>query len=343
MCKVLSTDDCLVLRGLAIMSIVMHNYCHILPNVAHENEFYFSEEHNLYFWQHFFSTDFIFHLFSYFGHLGVPVFVFLTGYGLMSKYGGNSGVGVWSFIWAHYKKFLFPMLFGMIAYLFFYGLIYSTLWEGWVQSLLAQLSLTNTFVFHPDWFIKPGPYWYFGMTMQLYIIYRLLVHNHSKSFFLVFVLLSFVGLILLESKHYSIIWFKYNSLGWLLPFAIGLYIKKDICFKIKNWQWLLLLVCSATLIPLMFFNFYLWLLVPVVTLLFYFSLCRLMKGWCYKTFKFIGSLSMYVFVIHPIVREVVVNTFSSEYLYGGLIVYIIITILCAWLVSHFSKVFSLKR
>ena len=68
------------------MCIVVHNFCHLLPNAAHENEFFFDVGNDQFFLAHIFTSDFVVQLFSYWGHLGVPVFVFLTGYGLSQKY-----------------------------------------------------------------------------------------------------------------------------------------------------------------------------------------------------------------------------------------------------------------
>lgn len=82
----LDRNECQVLRGLAIFSIFMHNFCHLFKWTAHENEFSFLSENVAYFWENLYSKFFIVHLFSYLGHLGVPVFVFLTGYGLAIKY-----------------------------------------------------------------------------------------------------------------------------------------------------------------------------------------------------------------------------------------------------------------
>jgi len=80
--------ECSTLRCIAIVSIMLHNFAHKLPDAAPENEFSFSLEHYEYFWDCVFGKDFLIQIFSFFGHLGVPVFVFLTGYGLARKYDG---------------------------------------------------------------------------------------------------------------------------------------------------------------------------------------------------------------------------------------------------------------
>ena len=341
----LNKDDCLVLRGLAITSIFLHNYCHLLPNASHENEFFFSEENNIYFWNHLFSTDFLVQLFSYLGHLGVPVFVFLTGLGLSIKYGQSKDrIDVKTFIWNHYKKFFFPMLFGTILFILIYGIIHKSFWEGWPLSFISQMTLTNNLVLHPDRFIKPGPYWYFGMTMQLYIIYRILLYNRSNRYLMSLVLLSIIGYLLLESKHCSLIWFKYNAVGWLLPFAVGILCAKETtCSRIKGRYWVAVLVCSMLSILLFGFNYYLWLIIPVITILFYISISQLIEGYAYIIFHYLGRLSMFVFIVHPIVREVILNTFLGEYKYVGIVVYVAVTIVCSSLVSRLPNILLLNK
>ncbi len=76
------------LRGVAILGIILHNYCHWLPNTVKENEYTFSGENVRQFIGCFLSFDqFLFiQILSFLGHYGVPVFLFVSGYGLARKY-----------------------------------------------------------------------------------------------------------------------------------------------------------------------------------------------------------------------------------------------------------------
>ena len=78
---ILSKENSKVLRGVAIIAIALHNYFHIL-GFSTENEMAFSMENT----NHFFSVIADGHLFaeifSFLGRLGVPVFIFLTGFGI---------------------------------------------------------------------------------------------------------------------------------------------------------------------------------------------------------------------------------------------------------------------
>ncbi len=83
----LSLNECSAIRGIAIIMIFVHNYCRWIFS-AKENEYQFSRERvnvlndalsN-------FNWDFPAQIFSFFGHYGVPIFLFLSAYGLVKKY-----------------------------------------------------------------------------------------------------------------------------------------------------------------------------------------------------------------------------------------------------------------
>ena len=109
--------ECSALRCLAIVSIMLHNFAHWLPGAAPENEFSFSIEHYYFFWDSLIGIDFLIQFFSFFGHLGVPVFVFLTGYGLAQKYDRMEHLEWKSFLFNHWKKLIIPLVVGILVYL----------------------------------------------------------------------------------------------------------------------------------------------------------------------------------------------------------------------------------
>ncbi len=338
----LTKIDCLVLKGLAIMSIMVHNYCHLLPGASHENEFFFSEENYCYFWNNIFSFNLIIHFFSFWGHLGVPVFIFLTGYGLAIKYKDFSNfISIRSFLCLHYIKFFAPMFCGMLAFSTVFFVLKGELWPDWWKTFMTQMTLINNLVLHPDLLIRPGVYWYFGLTMQLYVIFRLVVYRRSSCLLMHFVLLSLLAMSFLESKHYSMIWFKYNSVGWLLPFSIGVWSARySIMLTNHTYHWIALFIASSGFILLSGSNFFLWLLTPAITILFFVSLCKLLKGPVYRIFLFMGKLSFYIFVVHPIVREVIlyVMPLNSSF-YIGVLFYILLVIIFSWFIYYISNLY----
>ena len=100
----LSRAECSALRAIAITGIVLHNFCHWLNIEAKENEYLFRVSNNDGLWHALTEPDGMLpvNLLSYFGHYGVPVFVFLSGYGLAKKYDGKPALPVVGFIRHHY-------------------------------------------------------------------------------------------------------------------------------------------------------------------------------------------------------------------------------------------------
>lgn len=343
----LNRDDCQVLRGLAILGIFIHNFCHLLKWAAHENEFSFLQENDVYFWNHVLSTDFVVHFFSYLGHLGVPIFVFLTGYGLSSKYGREDSkkVGTMLFLTAHFEKLLYPMLFGLLLFYGVYLLVNDCLWEGWITSLITQVTMTGNFTLHPNMTIKPGPYWYFGLTMQLYLIYRLIIHNRMRRTFILVLTMSFAALLFMKSHYYLLVWFKYNALAWLFPFTLGVMLV-GTSNKMGRGRWAVVSFVSGVVILWAGSNYFSWLMIPVLTVPFFIGICKLLPKPVYETFVLLGNLSLYIFVIHPIVRELIFTLLPNNIWYVNLLIYIVVVILGSfllfWLDKHLKSIIYQK-
>ena len=84
----LTRAECSALRGIAIIGIFLHNYCHWLGFAVKENEYTFRMSNCRNLMKAVASPDanLAVHLVSFFGHYGVPVFLFLSAFGLVMKY-----------------------------------------------------------------------------------------------------------------------------------------------------------------------------------------------------------------------------------------------------------------
>src|SRR5260370_35114422 len=103
----LDTRDCFVLKGLAILAICFHNYFHLLSRVE-ENEFSFSQQRFLAYLDALQEPPRILQAsFSFFGHSGVQIFIFLSAYGLAGTYAHQRPRWI-TFVWGRCCK-LFPM------------------------------------------------------------------------------------------------------------------------------------------------------------------------------------------------------------------------------------------
>ncbi len=339
----MNKTDCSALRGIAILYIILHNYCHWLPGAVPENEFTFSKDYYLQFWNSLHWDSIFIHFFSFWGHLGVPVFVFLSGYGLIKKYDSVS-IQRNSFVIGHYKKLCCPMI---IGFLFYHVILYilSTP-ENYnlvdiisLRRFFAQLTLIINFLPHPNKIISPGPYWYFGMTMQLYLIYLFLVHRHSTRLIGITSLCSIVIFMFCEQHQGFILWTKYNSIGWLLPFTYGAFIARNE--KILHQGHPLLITVSLTILILLSgFIYYTWLFTPLLVSLLATHLVKALNTIVTKAFSFVGKFSLYIFVLHPVIREITIPIGNTYNPYIGILVYAALTLSLSWsifkLIQHIN-------
>ncbi|MDE6559302.1 MAG: hypothetical protein K2K29_05405 [Muribaculaceae bacterium] len=102
----------IIARALAILIIMLHNLVHIFPTIINEAEFNYYPALNVYFFRHLNSGNpLIFYDFlSFLGWYGVPVFMFLSGFGLAKRYDPDPGFSAGGFIWRNWRKLFFLML-----------------------------------------------------------------------------------------------------------------------------------------------------------------------------------------------------------------------------------------
>lgn len=165
-------DTC-ALKAVGILAIVLHNFFHSLPGAVLENEFNFNPLHFQQFLdrvvdpRHTIQT-----LFSYLGHFGVQLFIFLSAYGLALKYWTTPSWG--AFVWARIKK-LYPMFFLALG-LWLLGRVIelgsefpSFLLENGDELALTTLALINLV---PGYGLPPvGPWWFLPFIVQFYCLW----------------------------------------------------------------------------------------------------------------------------------------------------------------------------
>lgn len=321
------------LRGLAIMFIMLHNYCHWLPFAVPENEFSFSVEKYIQFCNEINWETLFIQFFSFWGHLGVSVFVMLSGYGLVLKY-DNTNINWKSFIINHYKKLCIPMVLGFIVYYIVLFFIndpsnhdFSTIIP--IKRFLAQLTLTINFLPNPHRLITPGPYWYFGLTMQLYLIYLLLVYKRSISYITVIALGVFIFSIFLEYNPKLLISTKYNFIGWLFPFIHGIILGR-MNYNPSSRLTYFIIIITILLIPLFAFSYYTWLLIPLFVSILFTHIITILPIYIINILDFVGKKSLYIFVFHPIARELTIQIGKNGNPYIGLTLYVLLTLIIVW-------------
>ena len=325
--------ECSALRGLAIVFIMLHNYCHWLPFAVQENEFSFSVEKYIQFWNVISWETLFIHFFSFWGHLGVSVFVFLSGYGLVKKY-DTTNIDWKIFTLQHYKKLCVPMVSGFIAYFIVLFIIHYPTNQDIsaiipIKRFLAQISLIINFLPDPHRLIMPGPYWYFGLTMQLYLIYLLFVYKRSLLYITIMAVCFFIISMFLEYNPQLVISTKYNFTGWLFPFVYGILMgRKNL--NPSNYLTYFVVVITFFLIPLFGYSFYTWLLIPLLVTILLTHFIRILPTCIINILDVLGKKSLYIFVLHPITRELTIQIGKNGNPYIGLTMYIILTLILVW-------------
>lgn len=336
----LSRRDTGVLKGLAILGIILHNFTHWLPYTVKESEYTYSFKWAYYMWDHIRTgyPTLPLDLFSYFGHYGVVVFVFLSGYGLVKKYESPEAAPVpfVSFVTYNARKLWRLMI---PAWLLF--MVVDTWLEGTFRfaplDILLQLLYLVNFSPAPSTHILPGPYWYLGLTMQLYVFYRLCLYRRGRlMLWLSAIACLGVQLVLLYwSTRQADVWLqyvRYNFLGSLLPFVLGVSAAR------YGWNWPVSRWANALLVPVLCalvmdgcYNRYSWTIVPVLWIVLCLAVLRAVPDKVWRPMVWVGTVSASVFVIHPSLRPLWLLPANAGWPYLSLAGYVATTLLCAWL------------
>ena len=198
-----------------------------------------------------------------------------------------------------------------------------------IKRFLAQITLIINFLPNPHRLIMPGPYWYFGLTMQLYLMYLLFVYKRSLSYITIIAVCFFIISMFLEHNPQLLISTKYNFTGWLFPFVYGILMgRKD--FNPSTGLSCFAVVITSFLIPLFGYSFYTWQLLPLLVTILLTNFIRLLPTCIINILDALGKKSLYIFVLHPITRELTIQIGKNGNPYIGLTLYIMLTLILVW-------------
>ncbi len=342
--KLLSIAESKALRGIAIIGIVLHNYCHFLRFAVKENEYTFTAAKPQQFLTKLLSLDsnLFVHFFSFFGHYGVPIFLFISGFGLVRKYEqtNTNKASIWRFIDSHYMKLLRLMFLGyigfaIVSYLHPHGYHGYTPWR-----VIAQLLMYINLLPNPDHIIKPGPYWFFGLMLQLYIIYRLLLYRKRSIYVIILIgvcwLVQAVNTPSADVGGVILNRLRYNFIGGMLPFGLGiLYARHGI--ELHRHDYISILVISAIVVFAGSFAFWSWLWMPLFIVTGAVATVRLIPDKFLRPCVWAGAISSAIFVVHPITREIIISMSYRGYVYSGILVYLLASIALAYVLIFLLK------
>ena len=341
----LSRAQCNALRGLAIAGIVLHNYCHWLGFAVKENEYRFFADRPALFMDKLLSWDgdLFIHFFSFLGHYGVPVFLFLSGYGLVRKYeqGGTAAPAAWRFLVRHYLKLLRLMITGYVVFIGVYCLRSANAAEVFsADRVAALLTMVINFVYAaPDRVIRPGPYWFFGLMMQMYALYILLLYRNRKTAVALALVVACCIVQMLCATGEALNYARYNFVGGVLPFVAGiLFGRLGRAPGVRNVRTagvaaaVVLLSAGAVLWGGMWRASWLW--VPLFVITGAVATVWLLPRRVVNVCAWAGSVSAALFVMHPVVREVVIAHYRHTDIYFGIAVYVLASVALAMLLRY---------
>ena len=309
----LSSNETLIMKGIAILMIAMHNFMHLFP-FPKENEFDFSFE----------RTSSMLHLMwtepenslrvlaSFFGHFGVEVFILLSAYGLTKKYLKQPPM-YWRFIFERalkiYPAFIIAILIWLALEGFYSHGIFGpfTMLSMHYHEILLKLTLVSNFI--PDMALEPiGPWWFIPFIFQFYFAFPFLLKLYDRWQTMGLITLSVFCLVFTATVDGSIsgVNLYYTIVPYMPVFALGIYLaKQDTSIKAIEIPGSLLLL-TVLIFILGNVNPYLWVLSNISFIILFLvlmnSVIPKIKGNLQKILIYTGEISMALFLVNGFLR-----------------------------------------
>ena len=346
--NILSKDYSKVLRALAILSILLHNWFHAGFSATGCNENTFSvDEIRLFissiFWD---GQNIIVETSSFIGWLGVAVFVFLTGYGTAQSQPPSTKYLQIKYIKRNWLK-LFLLLFPLVIIYFGFDIVMGNVTVDTGKRFL-YLTLLNNFIY-PFFRCNPHINWYFGLTFQFYLFWgifgKYIKNNRTLVSCGIFFLLGlYICMIIGQSDIISI--YTHCFTGWFALFALGIWFAHNpqaVMFISKSsiLVEITLAILSLFLMIVLNYTLELWLFLPFAPLVFFIVLGKLLLRveFLSNFFMWIGELSACLFVCYPLSRFAVKSFIQPHFpsLILTTIVYICLVFIMAYCYNHLYK------
>ena len=345
----LTRADASVIKALAILMIVAHNYFHQVKPFPGENEMAFHAET---FWKMVFQIaehpfDAFHPIASFFGHYGVHIFLFMSGYGLtkkalgyVQKHGGISWADLWKVSLNQIAKIVSLTLVGVSILCLYKYIAWGTLPDAeFFTKYLVFLTFTEN--------LRPGDFgyfvsvwWFMALIVQFYLLFPIIFKGLSRHAYLTLsigVVCQLLAVSIYEPLLEQHVLVYATPLGQMVLFMLGGYLAMGR--RLSRWIVLPLVV----VLPLTFIDpnfFHLSFVAVTVFLMLAYGLLR-ERLIASKTLLWIGGMSMFIYIVHgdlrwqviPVVNEAQ-NIWLSYIMFFGYVAEVFIfAILAKWLAS----------
>ena len=252
---------------------------------------------------------------------------------------------VWCFIKYHWLKLFRMMIVGFVAFTMLDAITPGAHHYA-VMDIIGQMGLFNNLLPHPDDIIWPGPYWFFGLMIQFYIVYRLCLYRRHWLWNVLLIVICAAIQMACDPDGEALNRWRYNFIGGMLPFGFGVLYARYM-HPLNTATHLVLFLLSLFAIVLMSFNYVTWYFVPLAVCIASVSFVKLASRLQvaqkeYKTgfmsmLTWVGSISAALFVCHPITRKIFIPLSREGDYWTGLLLYIISSICLSWLFKELMK------
>ena len=307
----ISKNEGVILRAWAILAIVCHNYLHWISGSPGENEFTFRPGRIQALLEGLWNTPLnsVQLLASYFGHYGVQVFLFLSGYGLSIKY-RKSLPGWWDFQKSRWASLYPAIIAAAIGFLIYDGVrlgwafIFQTEGANLIRQILGISNFIPDNIYHPI-----GPWWFIGVILQFYLIVPTLLqwtHRYGNKVLIAlalgaFLLEFFLNPVLAQRFQFNL---NHSILGHLDVCVMGIWFARQGSFRLPVPA----LIAFAILFSLGNLYELLWIISGMTALFVSLPLLRMVSQRAQRIIPlnqclvFVGRLSMYLFLCNGYLR-----------------------------------------
>ena len=345
------------IKGLGILVIMIHNFVsHMM--VISCNETSYSQDVTDAFVNNVFSSSSLWYIFSFAGWIGVPLFFFLSGYGLSKKY-GQANLDTWKYIKSHAIKLWQLIIPVYLLYILVYHFCFGR--PLLIKNFIGVVTFTANL--QGDAIINPLVYWFFGVIFQFYLLYLLFRKLNVKQLWVLFFAFMVVNYLILYfipdrlaiNTNLSImghsiqfdmgsIWARSNFIGWGMPFVLGMIAARTDFSLPKKWS----IAVSIVSLVMVLVCLSVKALSPLGELVAILCAVTLVQ-WCtFRSIAWVGLISASIYVVHPFVRMVLYLTVcrphgETPHPLAVTMAFVIITLALSWLHHKLLKKFNSRQ